>query len=139
VPKFGAPNQYHLTEEAISVAYFPEGMRPVTRGGPICLVHQDAAQLQSLTSRQIRVVSSARLCDAGRAVTAQTVDVGSTNSGALIPDVRLLAAAGASAPTRTVGITAFHRTSLACPSQGQQETEVAAELTADPYTGALPA
>lgn len=137
--KLGFPNQYHLTGGGISLAYYPNGMGPIMKGGPVCLVYQDAARVLSFTEKQIRREQSSDLGAFVSVTLNEVVDIGSTSFTLLLPDVRLPEQSGASAAIQSLGITTFHRTFLAGPGQGQQETYSTVQLAGDARIGPLPA
>ena len=65
----GAPNQYHLTGDGISVSYYPEGQGPIINGhGPSVLTYEDADQQHTFPADQVDVIPVA---DVGTLVTAK--------------------------------------------------------------------
>lgn len=135
--KLTSPNQYHLSGEGVTVAYYPGGMGPVLKGGPIALVYQDAQQIRSFTSKEVRAVDGPDLGSTISVTLNKTVDLGSTSFTLLLPVVQLPDELGSSAAIQTNGITTFHRTFLAGPGQGQQETYRVIALAGDARLGLL--
>jgi hypothetical protein len=138
-PALTSPNQYHLTGDGVAVSYYPKGLGPVPKGGPICLVFQDASGVQTFTKRQLRTVESDDFGNVISVLIARTVDLGSTTLSVLIPEVRLPEGLGASASIQTLAVKTFHRTFLAGPGQGQEEIYTTVALAGDARSGPLPA
>jgi hypothetical protein len=132
-----APNQYHLSGGGISVVYYPNGMGPVMKGGPICLAYQDTRLTKGFVRNEVRTAASPDLGTLVSVTLNETVDLGSTTFTIVIPNVRLPDGIGSSASIATQALTTFHRTFLAGPGQGQQETYTASELTGDARIGLL--
>lgn len=65
----GAPNQYHLTGDGVTVSYYPEGQGPIVDGqGPVVLAYEDADQQHAFPADQVDVTGVA---DVGTLVTAK--------------------------------------------------------------------
>jgi hypothetical protein len=132
-----APNQYHVTGSGLTVSYYPGGLGPVRKDGPICLVYQDASRTKAFVKRELTVETTNGLGTVVTVTLDATVDLGETTFSLLLPDVRLPQEANPSAAIQTLGITIFHRTFLAGPGQGQQETYSVTELAGDARIGPL--
>jgi hypothetical protein len=136
--RLGAPNQYHLAGDGISVSYFPTGAGPVTVDGPICLFYQDASQQRGFRAGEIRVVDDLAL---GRMLSVElvkTIDVGDTTFTLLLPSVQLPEGLDASAPIETIAITTIHRAFIAQLGHAQVESYTTALLTGSAARGILP-
>ncbi len=132
------PNQYHLSGGGITVSYYPRGLGPIRKDGPICLVYQDASRTKAFVKRELTVEKTTGL---GTVVTApidETEDLGNTTFSLLLPDVRLPQEASPSVAVQTYGVTTFHRTFLAGPGQGQQETYTATSSPGTRVSGHSP-
>ena len=114
VPVF-TPNEYRFSGHHLDVEYLPTGP-----GGESFVSYQDPTRSLSFRGADVEVVQTA----AGQLVSVvivRTVDVGDTTFSFLIPRVNL-EDAQKSAPVRTLGITAIHRTVLA-PGLGHGQTD----------------
>jgi hypothetical protein len=132
-----APNQFHLSGSGLTVSYYPGGLGPIRQDGPICLVYQDASRTRAFVKKELTIDTATGLGTIVTVTIDETVDLGDTTFSLLLPDVRLPQEASPSAAIQTLGITTFHRTFLAGPGQGQQETYSATELTGDARIGPL--
>ena len=85
----GAPNQYHLTGDGITVSYYPNGHGPIVDGqGPVVLAYQDGDQQHAFPSAQVDVTGVA---DVGTLVTAKLsppLAQGVTAFSVMIPPVQ---------------------------------------------------
>jgi hypothetical protein len=132
-----SPNQFHLAGEGVAVSYYPDGVGPVRKDGPICLIYQDAARTLSFTRNEVRADVSPDIGTIVSVTLSRTVDLGSTSFSLLVPDVRLPEPA-TSAAIHTVAVTTVHRTFLFGPGPGQQQTYTTTELSGDARLGPLP-
>lgn len=109
------PNEYRLSGHHLDLEYLPTGP-----GAEPFFSYQDPTRSLAFRGTEVEVVQTA----AGQLVSVvivRTVDIGDTTFSVLIPRVNL-ADGQKSAPVRTVGITAIHRTSLA-PGLGHGQTD----------------
>jgi hypothetical protein len=138
-PQPAEPNQYHLSGDGIAVSYYPEGIGPIiAERGPIFLVYQDANLVKSYTRDEVRSEQSQELGTIVSVTLQESIDAGSVTFSVLIPALRLTGGFDASTPVTTLGITTAHRTFLAGPGPGQQESYSVAALSGDARVGILP-
>jgi len=137
-PDLREPNQYHLSGEGIAVAYYPEGIGPITKRGPICFFYQDAYLVKSFTREEVRIDQSSDLGTIVSVTLQLSIDAGSTTFSVLLPAVRLPTGLESASPIKTVGITTTHRTFLTGPGPGQQENYSVTQLAGDARVAVLP-
>lgn len=133
-----SPNQYQLSGEGISVAYFPDGFGPVLAGpdGPVCMTYQDSAHKLAFRRAEINEVDVPDMGTVLSVVLDRSVDLGDTTFSLLLPSIELPDQLGASTRVEALGVTTAHRTFLA--GKAQRETYMVAQLYGEATVGVLP-
>lgn len=133
-----SPNQYHLHDGGISVAYYPDGFGPIMEPrGPLHLVYQDAFRSLTFYGEEARTVQVPDLGTVVSVTIAETTDTGSTSFSLLIPDVDL-PTGQSSVYIQTEGITTVHRIFLGLIGHPQSETYTVTQLNGTAAVGILP-
>lgn len=115
-------------QRGISVSYYPGGTGPEVSGrGGLRLSYHDSAHVLAFYGSEVRTVES----DIGTIVsvtTVQTVDIGSTTFGLLVPLVVLPADSNSPIPIETIGITTAQRLLASAIGHPQREAYTATSV-----------